>query len=436
MRTHEVFGIQPDVVDASYIDRGALDAEFRTLVDRGQVHVAIRGASKCGKSWLRKKVLENPIVVQCRLSYTTADIYRDALANLGVRLEVERTVTNKAGGKVGGAVEGGFFFGKATASTEGSYARDAATKEAIIGRDVADLKFIADTIRESGRKLVVEDFHYLPVAEQKKFAFDLKTLWDYKTLVVVVGVWIDDNMLITLNSDLADRIEELPVAWSEVELKQVFMKGCAALNLRPKDTVATQLAEVAYQSVGLLQKLALRYLDELKIYEGAPVGTERVLDDAAKISDAAMHTADQLNQLYQTFAKKVCDGVRQRKNSTGIYAHALKVIMDSSDADLLSGIPAKDIYRAAHEAEPRVQLPNLRSVLAKFAELQVDQDGRSLVLAYDSQNEKISLVDRQLLLYRRFATVKWPWEDLIAEVSDESSAFSGSGLDEPLDRAQ
>src|SRR5208337_2281531 len=34
-------------------------------------------------------------------------------------------------------------------------------------------------------------------------------------------------------------------------------------------------------------------------------------------------------------------------------------------------------------------------------------------LAYDSQGEKVSVVDKQLLLYRKFATVKWPWEDLI-----------------------
>lgn len=424
MKTHQVFGIQSDVVDASYIDRGALDMEFRTLVDRRQMHIAIRGASKCGKSWLRKKVLDNPIVVQCRLSYTTTDVYRDALAALDIRLEVDRTVTSKLGGKVGGSVEGGLaFFTKASASTEGTYGNDTTTKVVAVGRNVADLKFISDTIRQSGRKLVIEDFHYLPIAEQQKFAFDLKTLWDYNTLVVVVGVWIDDNMLITLNSDLADRIEELPVTWTEIELKQVFTKGCAALNMRPTDALSTQLAQIAYQSVGLLQKLALRYLDELRIYEAASNGTEIALDDTTKISDAAMHTAEQLNQLYQTFAKKVCEGVRQRKNSTGIYAHALKVIMDATDGELLNGIPAKDIYRKAHAAEPRVQLPNLRSVLAKFAELQVDQDGRSLVLAYDGQNEKISLVDRQLLLYRRFATVKWPWEDLIAEVGGEATAF-------------
>lgn len=45
------------------------------------------------------------------------------------------------------------------------------------------------------------------------------------------------------------------------------------------------------------------------------------------------------------------------------------------------------------------------------------------MLAYDPQDEKISVVDKQLLLYRKFATVKWPWEDLIEEVSKEQAAF-------------
>lgn len=423
MKTHEVFGIQSDVIDASYIDRGALDAEFKTLIDRGQLHIAIRGASKCGKSWLRKRVLTNPIVVQCRLSYTVTDIYRDALAALDIRLEIDQTVTHKVSGKVGGSAEGVLPFFKATASAEGVYANDTATKVSVVGHSIADLKFISDTIQASGRKLVIEDFHYLPIAEQQKFAFDLKTLWDYKTLVVVVGVWTDDNMLITLNSDLADRIEELPVTWSQPELTQVFTKGCVALNLRPNENVSQKLTQLAYQSVGLLQKLVLRYLDEINIRVGPPEGQSINLDDLSKIDDAAMHTAEQLNQLYQNFAKKVCEGVRQRKNSTGIYAHALKAIMEATDKELLDGIPAKEIHRRANSIEPRITLPNLRSVLAKFAELQVDQDGRSLVLAYDGQNEKISLVDRQLLLYRRFATVKWPWEDLIAEVSKEAKAF-------------
>ena len=76
-------------------------------------------------------------------------------------------------------------------------------------------------------------------------------------------------MLITLNPDLSDRIEELSVSWRRGELKQVFGKGCAALNIMPAEGMAEELASISYESVGLLQKLALRVLeDELGIGEG------------------------------------------------------------------------------------------------------------------------------------------------------------------------
>lgn len=425
MHTHEVFGIQPEFRETSYIDRGSLDREFKKLVERKQTHIAVRGASKSGKSWLRQKVLVNPIIVQCRVSYTTLDIYRDALARLEIRLEVERTVENNWGGKISAAGEAGFkLIAKVEGCAEGTYERSTALTEQVVGKDVNDLEFISALIRESGRTLVIEDFHYLPIEEQTKFAFDLKTLWDYKTFVVVVGVWIGENMLITLNPDLSDRMEELSVTWSDTELKQVFKKGCMALNLRPTDAVATKLADISYGSVGLLQKLALRYLDdELGITEGPPNGEEIVVTDENRIDDAAMHAAEQLNQLYQTFARRVCEGIRARKNSTGIYAHGMAAIMAASDQDLSAGISAREIHRVAHERQPRIQLNNLKSALTKFSELQVDREGRGLVLFYDTQGEIVSVVDRQLLLYRRFATVRWPWEELIEEVSGNHEAF-------------
>ncbi len=233
MRTFDVFGIQPEVRENSYVDRGSLDQELNKLLERQQTHVAIRGASKSGKSWLRQRALKDPIVVQCRISYTVADIYRDALARLDIRLEIERTKGTAWGGKVTAAGEAGLkLLAKVEGGVEVSYDRNAETTDKAVGKDVSDLEFIAALIRGSGRTLVIEDFHYLPVHEQANFAFDLKTLWDYRTFVVVVGVWISENMLITLNPDLSDRIEEISVTWSTTELKQVFKKGCAALNLR------------------------------------------------------------------------------------------------------------------------------------------------------------------------------------------------------------
>jgi len=425
MKTHEVFGIQPQVSEYSYIDRGSLDAELKKLLERKQTHIAIRGASKSGKSWLRQRTLENPILVQCRLSYTVLDIYRDALARLEIRLEVERTTSSGLIGKISASGEVGFkLIAKATGGAETESSSETSVIEKNVGRDVDDLEFIASLIRASGRTLVIEDFHYLPAEEQKHFAFDLKTLWDYGTMVVIVGVWISENMLITLNPDLSDRIEELAVTWRPSELKEVLAKGCAELNIRLADPVAEALAQISYESVGLLQKLALRYLDdELKISEGYPDGKVWIVDDKKKVDDAAMHVAEQLNQLYQAFAKRVCDGIRTRKNATGIYAHAMAAVMNAGDDDLSAGLSARAIYDVAHARQPRVQFGNLKTVLSNFPSLQVDNDGRGLVLAYDTQNEKMNVVDKQLLLYRRFATIKWPWEDLIEEVSSGSEAF-------------
>ena len=48
------------------------------------------------------------------------------------------------------------------------------------------------------------------------------------------------------------------------------------------------------------------------------------------------------------------------------------------------------------------------------------------MLAYDSQSDLISVVDRQLLLYRRFATVSWSWEDIIAEVGDKDESCAAA----------
>lgn len=425
MKTHDVFGIQPEVRENSYVDRGSLDHEFKKLLERQQTHIAIRGASKSGKSWLRQKILNNPIIVQCRISYGVADIYRDALARLDIRLEVERGTENSWGGKITASGEVGLkLIAKVKGGAEGSYDRTSSTTDKAVGKDIHDLEFIAALIKESGRTLVIEDFHYLPTKVQAEFSFDLKTLWDYKTFVVVVGVWISENMLITLNPDLSDRIEELSVTWSEADLKRVFTKGCSALNLHPSDAVSTRLAMVSYESVGLLQKLALRYLDdELGISDGG--ANMRAVDilDVNKIDDAAMHVSEQLNQLYQTFARRVCDGIRSRTNATGIYAHAMAAIMGATDAQLSIGISARAVHAVAHQRQPRIQLSNLKLVLSKFPELQMDDQGRGLVISYDPQGEMVSVVDRQLLLYRRFATVKWPWEELIEEVSASDKAF-------------
>jgi hypothetical protein len=90
----------------------------------------------------------------------------------------------------------------------------------------------------------------------------------------------------------------------------------------------------------------------------------------------------------------VSGGIRNRKDSTGIYAHAMAVILESSDSDLMRGLSSDKIFEIAHARQNRIQRGNLAKVLEKFEELQVDDDGRGLVLSYNEATGEVSIVDR------------------------------------------
>ena len=258
----------------------------------------------------------------------------------------------------------------------------------------------------------------MSVKERKKLSFDLKALWDYRLYVVIVGVWSQSNMLIYLNPDLAGRIEEVSVYWSNDDLMRILSKGGAALKLKFDQSFASECAKLSYGNAGILQALALKSLDALGITTEADNIAE--IGNPEALQTAAMHYADQLNALYQQFAKRVAGGIRTRQDSTGIYAHAMAVIVAAPDDLCIRGIPLDYIYQTAHEREGRIQKGNLRVILEKLEGLQVDDQGRGLVVAYNEADGEVSVVDRQLLLYRRYSTVRWPWEELIEEARASS----------------
>ena len=202
-RTDEVFGMSNEILEDSYVDRGALDGELCRLLSR-KVHVAIRGPSKCGKSWLRQKVSPNALVVQCRLGSTNIDIYTAALSQLGVQLLVESSSKFSIKGTVEGQFAAGTeLIGKVSGKLGLETAGELASKNLPLGRNVNDLRFIAQLIIESGRRLIIEDVHYLSLDQREILAFDLKALWDFGCFVTIVGVWGDANMFVRLNGELS-----------------------------------------------------------------------------------------------------------------------------------------------------------------------------------------------------------------------------------------
>lgn len=422
-RTSEVFGISTEILADSYVDRGNLDEELQLQLGR-PTHVALRGESKCGKSWIRQKNIPSAVTVQCRLNKKPIDLYADALSQLGLHLVKERKEDTKVGGKLEATGEfGAKLLAKISANIGGSVEINDGVTSVPVGQDLNDLRFVSSIINESGRRLVIEDFHYLSPAERKAFAFDLKALWDFKTYVIVIGIWAENNLLLHLNPDLAGRINELPIYWSAADLRSVLEKGSGALKIKISAEVTESLVNSSFGTVGILQRLALGTLDAAKIFESQK--KEFSIDNMDNFETAAMEYAEQLNALYQTFAKRVAAGIRQRQNSTGIYAHMLKVVLAADDKTLSDGLHTDAIFAEAHKMEARVQKPNLRQILLKIDGIQVDEDGRGLILSYDENKDEVYVVDRQLFLYRKFATVRWPWEQIISEADASQSGYDG-----------
>lgn len=414
MKTTNVFGISTRVRPDSYIDRNNLDIVIKRLLQH-DTHIALKGASKCGKSWLRQQSIVNDNTVQCRLGKTVQDIYVEALANLGIVLEIEKSSSTKISGNLEATGEAGLKILTKVAGTFGielEHTGEKTTRN--LKCDLTNLKFITELIKESNTRLVVEDFHYLSIDERRKFSFDLKTLWDLECYVIIVGVWTQTNLLTFLNPDLSGRIEEVVINWSNEDLLNVINKGSQALKITISESIKRHLLEDSVNNVGILQRLLLDLVEsQAGIMETCALPT--LIENVTLYHNATKNYANQLDGIYQEFAKIVSAGIRKRKDSTGIYAYTMKAIVESSDQKLLDGLSRDEIFQITHSLQERIQTGNLKTILGKVEELQVDDAQRGLVVGYDQSTDSVYIVDHQLLFYRRHHTMNWPWEELAEE---------------------
>lgn len=184
----EVFGISASVPKHTYVDRAGLNGKFTYLVKQDR-HLVIHGASKQGKTILRKKNLpENKcLIVQCGASANRERIYLEILRQLGSQIptEISKNLTlgaelqSKASGKLNLPLVAS---GAAEVEGTGSIEKESGTVLTPIGIDPSSLGYIAQEIKRSGKKVIIDDFHYLPEQEKINLAFDLKAFWDIAVL--------------------------------------------------------------------------------------------------------------------------------------------------------------------------------------------------------------------------------------------------------------
>jgi hypothetical protein len=306
-KLRDVFGISSRVDSASYVDRGGLDELF-ALALASDKHIAVHGGSKQGKSWLRSRGLSDAetLLVQCTPSSTVASIFTEALGRLNITATLKMTKTRDVTGTLDFTSSGelGKLIAKAKAqATAGITAGRSVTEEsAPIGHTPADLLWVCLSIFTSGKRLVLEDFHYLAEDMQREFAFFLKAMGEYSLFVVIVGVWPRDHLLTYFNGDLDGRVEDIHLNWKDSELERVVNQGARELNIEIPTAITQSMVLDAYGSVGLLQRLAEQYCLEMGVLERR-IKTQRLLGEGgSQYLDARVKVASQMQGRYQTFA--------------------------------------------------------------------------------------------------------------------------------------
>ena len=413
IETHEVFGVNTKINSYSYVDRGGLDLELQRMSQRNK-HISLKGESKSGKSWIRQKNFPDANVVQCRLGFDTKDIYTALLSELDISLTVSKTSSLEGKMELSGNGEVGWkLLAKAQAGVNASFTKSGENARSPVGKDINDLSFICSIISKSGRRVVIEDFHYLGFDTQRDMAHDLKALWDYGVFVTIVGVWVKRNYLTNLNPDLAGRITEVSIYWTPEDLTQVIEKGTENLKVTIGDDIKEKLIHDCFGNVGLLQSLVLETLDHSKIERRQ--SNQQLADQISHFDTAALTYAEQLEAVYLEFGRRVSSGIRKRKGSTNIYAYTMAAIFSSSDRELIDGVNVDTIFERAQSRQRRVQKPNLKQILRRIDTLQIDDRGKGLVVTFVEQSNSVAVVDRTVLFYRKYCTVNWPWEEIIRE---------------------
>jgi hypothetical protein len=426
----DVFGITTSVPTYTYVDRAGLDGQFEHLL-RSDRHVVIYGASKQGKTSLRRKLLpeRDCIVVPCKPEHKLEDLYREIRRQLGVKDQTGSKSTNGLSGTATAEAKGGMhvpLLAKAEAggAVEGTVSR--VTEETFAHvTDEGSLVALADDIKRSGKRVIIEDFHYLSEEERNRLAFELKAFWDRSVFFIIIGVWAEQNLLTVYNNDLNGRVEEIDVRWEGPDLQQVVSKGEEALNVLFDGPIKDALVADAAGNVGLLQRLAEKLCMNSGIVESK--GEVRVVDDLGVVENSRNQVCASQENRYHTFVALVGAGFKDpERTKLKLYHHLVRVCYEAGESELLSGITRQVLLSRIQRFEPDANMSVLSAALSRLNRLQSDRKIFPPVLAYNNVAKTVSLVDREFLFFRNHTKRLWPWE-----IEGYEAELAGADLFDP-----
>lgn len=401
----DVFGTSREV-PKTYVQRPDVDDRFLNDITRDK-HIVIHGASKQGKTCLRKYHLKDSdyIVIQCTRDSSKASLYEMLLKHAGIKCEVSESTTLSGSRKLHATVsaEGKIPFiaeGSAGGGLETEKAHENITEAKDFEIDPEDANDVVRVLKAAGfrKYVVIEDFHYLDEDVQQALAFDLKVFHEISSFVfIVVGVWLEANKLTLYNGDLSGRIATINADhWEPKHLYEVIVSGAALLNIAISDAVQ-KIAVVGCQgNVGLLQEVCYRLCEKYGVWKTQEdmieVGTE------ADVHEMLRAVADEQAARYRNFLARFSEGLGETQLE--MYKWIGYAVIKASPEELRRGLRPNAIFhriRPAHPAGEALQHNNVTQALERVGKVQFKHKLQPLI--FDFSNGELVVVDANFLVF-------------------------------------
>jgi len=242
------------VATLTYVNRIAVENDFEKFVHTPGIQIVLYGYSGSGKSTLNENILTKEklkfLPSRCQSNTTMNDLILDAFDQLNVyyNSEHKRTTKNQISSQlVAKYAEIGAKL-NASESIENTITKTRILPIQLSPQRLAEFMGAAECI------WVIEDFHKVAESEKKLIADILKIFVDTankypKTKVICIGAVATAREMIELDSNLSNRVAEIPVPlMKDDDLKQIVIKGSYLMNL----SISTEIVDkIVYYSNNL-----------------------------------------------------------------------------------------------------------------------------------------------------------------------------------------
>lgn len=257
--------------------------------------------------------------------------------------------------------------------------------------------------KETGKVLVLDDFHYAPEEIQYDIACQLKEVIRLGFKAVVISLPYRSDDAIRLNPDLTGRISVIEMEpWTDKELQMIAQKGFMELGISVSSELMERMAMESIHSPQMMQAVCLN-IGLLPL--NFPEITDKIIEESCRFTCANLPYADVVRILksgpptrgQQRLKYDMKDGSKR-----DIYSVILKILADNPPLiELNLNELTERIQNNVQNA--KITTRKLRDSLKNWQKL-IEEQG-ALYQVFEWKDDKLHISDNLFLFYIRWSEV-------------------------------